>query len=137
MCSSSTAQCHIKGQHSAGGNPDGKPGVSDNFYKVAQLHIGPKKRSEKSGKTILLRNKKGIGRGRGTGETLEVGASGVSEDGAEGKKLSPYRTMDGGKLPPTKMKNNLSPIQENSTEDIRSRDPRKQPYVTWSDLKGN
>jgi hypothetical protein len=108
-----------------------------NFYKVAQLHIGSKKRSEKSGKTILLRNKKGTGRGRGTGERLEVGALGVSEDGAEGKKLSPYRTMDGGKLPPTKMKNNLSPIQENSPEDIRSRDPRKQPYVTWSDLKGN
>jgi hypothetical protein len=108
--------------------------VSDNFYKVAQLHIGNKKRGEsgKPGKTILVRNKKGEqgGGGEGEGSGGEVGTGG--EGVGTSKKLSPYRTMDGGKLPPMKVKKNLSPIQEE-----RSRDPRKQPYVTWSDLKGN
>ena len=90
--------------------------VSDNFYKVAQLQIGSKKRdSNKPGKTILVRNKK------------------VSSDD-ESKKVSVYRTMEGGKLPPVKTKSNLSPIRENNSE-VKTQS--KPSYVTWSDQRCN
>ena len=96
--------------------------VSDNFYKVAQLQIGSKKReSGKPGKTILVKNKK-------MNNEEEVLTTSTS------KKISPYRTMDGGKLPPVKPKTNLSPIREGKSEGKSLRN-RRASYVTWSDQK--
>lgn len=95
-------------------------GSMDDTNRFAHLRIksNGRKTFEKPKRTILVRNK--------TTQQKEQKQS----------KISPYRTMEGGRIVPT-AKNALSPVRECHSESNLSQNnrPRRQSYVTWSDQR--